>query len=389
MRAAPGNIDSRFLNEMLASMITGSSHQARLSQPSPSIAYGSVNASASLHAGGIPPGISQQVSLPSQPMASLRAAQDHQQAHRLQLALLAAMTQQQQQQQSSVDINSLLRQALGVPTQAFQAAALTPPSAPNSSALNRAQILYALGDPVAILRLLQFQQNERAPAPAPPVPPSQLALSPSEIDRQHHLQTLRQSLVALVSREIMLRGGVAENSPSPKISGQAASSRSSVASPLPQKSSLAPPTAPQSLGISMSLAIDNEHLSEYQILVRQQLELFVAKQEEVDSNTQGRKRQVFLGQAGIRCKHCAHLPLRQRGRGAVYYPAKLTGMYQAAQNMASSHLSESCPRIPMDVKQRLLDLRGRRDTASGGKHYWADAGRAIGLYEADGGLRIR
>ena len=84
---------------------------------------------------------------------------------------------------------------------------------------------------------------------------------------------------------------------------------------------------PQNKGIGLALSCDEEQLSEYQILVRKQLEVFEAVQEDVDSNTQGRKKQVFLGQVGIRCRHCAGFPLRQRGRGAVYYPTKLQGLF--------------------------------------------------------------
>lgn len=128
-----------------------------------------------------------------------------------------------------------------------------------------------------------------------------------------------------------------------------------------------PAPAPRSAGISLSLSCDEEQLSEYQMLVRKQLEIFEAQPEDVESNTQGRKKQVALGQVGIRCRHCAGFPLRQRGRGAVYYPAKLHGVYQAAQNMASSHLCESCQCIPPPLKAELRNLRDRRDTASGGK----------------------
>lgn len=34
-------------------------------------------------------------------------------------------------------------------------------------------------------------------------------------------------------------------------------------------------------------------------------------------------------------------------------------------------------------------LRDRRDTASGGKQYWADGARAMGLVETGEGLRLR
>jgi hypothetical protein len=140
--------------------------------------------------------------------------------------------------------------------------------------------------------------------------------------------------------------------------------------------------------IPLSLPCDDEHLSEYQILVRQQLELFEAEQEDVDSNTQGRKKQVTLGQVGLRCKHCAGLTLRQRGKGSVYYPTKLQGIYQAAQNMAGSHLADACQCIDDRLKVTLMTLRQRRDTASGGKQYWADGAKALGLYETEEGLRL-
>lgn len=147
--------------------------------------------------------------------------------------------------------------------------------------------------------------------------------------------------------------------------------------------------APHRAGIGLSLACDAEQLSDYQIMVRHQLELFEAGIEDVECNTQGRKKQVVLGQVGIRCKHCSIYPIRARGRGAVYYPAKLWGVYQAAQNMASSHLCQACQNIPIVTKDHIRKLRERRDNASGGKQYWADGCRALGLYEAEDGLRMK
>lgn len=149
-----------------------------------------------------------------------------------------------------------------------------------------------------------------------------------------------------------------------------------------------PPFVPPTRGISLALACDVEQLSEYQILVRQQLELFEATQEDVESNTQGRKKPVSLGQVGLRCRHCAALPLRARGRGSVYYPFKLSGIYQASQNMSASHLCQSCQHIPPQIKAELKSLRERRDNASGGKRYWADGCRAQGVVETESGLKL-
>jgi hypothetical protein len=146
--------------------------------------------------------------------------------------------------------------------------------------------------------------------------------------------------------------------------------------------------SPDDISISLALPADINHLSEYQIAVRQQLEFFISKQSDVDSNIQGRKKRIRIAQVGIRCRHCAHLPLRHRGRGAVYYPTKLSGVYQASQNMATTHLSVSCSMMPEDLRRRLLELHNRRDTASGGKQYWADSCHVLGLYEEEDGIRL-
>lgn len=130
------------------------------------------------------------------------------------------------------------------------------------------------------------------------------------------------------------------------------------------------------------LTCDHNQLSEYQCLVRKQIELFEAKHDDVESNAQGRNRPVQLGQVGIRCHHCAKLPPKLRVKGATYYPAKLDGIYQAAQNMAKSHLLELCPQIPPETRQELLTYHDQKTSSSGGgKKYWAERVRILGVYE--------
>jgi hypothetical protein len=245
--------------------------------------------------------------------------------------------------------------------QVLQLPAASTSNISTSSETSQAQIMQGL------LEHIQSQQEL-----------SSTAAAASESNTQYQqMQALQQNLALLAARENAIRSGMVDQT-APSIQIDQANVRAMASAPLSLPSS----------GITMWLPDDNHQLSEYQVAVRQQLEIFEARQEDVESNIQGRKRQVFLDQAGIRCRHCSNLPLRQRRRGAVYYPVKLSGMYQAAQNMASSHLSDSCSQIPPDVKQRLRDLRHRRDTASGGKKYWAEAGRARGLYETEDGLRL-
>mmetsp|Transcript_15292 Transcript_15292/g.23811 ORF Transcript_15292/g.23811 Transcript_15292/m.23811 type:complete len:484 (-) Transcript_15292:243-1694(-) len=126
---------------------------------------------------------------------------------------------------------------------------------------------------------------------------------------------------------------------------------------------------------------DVGHLSEYQVLIRKQLEIFEATEQDITQSMQGRKKQLYVGQVGVRCIHCKNLPLQKRGRGSVYFPAKLDRFYQAAQNMASTHLCLECKGIDPNLKTRLAALRGDRAVASGGKRYWADSVRVLGCYE--------
>lgn len=139
--------------------------------------------------------------------------------------------------------------------------------------------------------------------------------------------------------------------------------------------------------IPLTLSSDEESLTEYQSLVRQQIYLFAASHMDIESNAQGRNRPINLGQVGIICRHCAFLAPAHRSRGAVYFPAKLAGLYQAAQNMAINHLIDSCRTIPEDVRAKLVKLKEQKASVlGGGKHYWANGARVLGVTELEHGL---
>lgn len=140
--------------------------------------------------------------------------------------------------------------------------------------------------------------------------------------------------------------------------------------------------------IQLYLSCDDDHMSPYQVLVRKQVELFEAGWPEVDSSTQGRNKAIVMGQVGIRCRHCAHLD--QKTKGAVYFPSKLDGLYQAGQNMATQHLCESCPAIPEDLRAEMCRLKenGKITSGGGGKAHWAHAAANLGVYEDADGLRF-
>ena len=141
--------------------------------------------------------------------------------------------------------------------------------------------------------------------------------------------------------------------------------------------------------VTLYMPCDDESLSPYQCLVRQQIELFEANQQDVDSNAKGRNKPIVLGQVGVRCRHCAYLPPKARARGAMYYPGQLDGLYQAAQSLSTAHLCKHCQHIPPIIRQQLIKLKERKSSAGGGKLYWGEGVRILGVYETEDGLRFK
>lgn len=141
--------------------------------------------------------------------------------------------------------------------------------------------------------------------------------------------------------------------------------------------------------ITLYMDCDSDSLSEYQCLIRQQIELFEADKSEATTSVQGRNKQIVEGQVGIRCRHCANIPPRQRQKGSMYFPTKLDRIYQAAQNLSSFHLCENCTSVPEGLRKKILMLRERKSPAGGGKRYWGEGVRCLGVVEDHTGLRFR
>ena len=142
-------------------------------------------------------------------------------------------------------------------------------------------------------------------------------------------------------------------------------------------------------GLLLYMPSDDDLLSDHQILVRKQIEFFAAQSDDVNVVMPGRRKEIFLGQVGIRCRHCVGVSVHQRTRGSVYYPAKLKGLYQAAQNMAASHLCVSCENIDPYLKAELRAYQTAKSSSGhGGKQYWADTAGVLGVIQTEEGLRF-
>ncbi|KAG7348232.1 hypothetical protein IV203_016937 [Nitzschia inconspicua] len=150
---------------------------------------------------------------------------------------------------------------------------------------------------------------------------------------------------------------------------------------LPQSAITSEESDQQRAAIPLYLDHDESCLTSYQCFLRKQIELFEAGDDELQGTAQGRNTPLHRGQIGIRCRHCAHLPKAARARGGVYYSRTIDGVYQVAQNMSKLHFLKSCNYIPESTKTQLKSLQSQSSRASGGKEYWAEGLRVLGVVE--------
>ncbi len=168
------------------------------------------------------------------------------------------------------------------------------------------------------------------------------------------------------------------------------SSGQSILAKLANAQQLTAPSRAPSKRVILGISEDETKLNEQQVFLRRQIEVFRATEDDILSHTRGRNNPIMLGQVGIRCRYCGHLPVSKRRKGSTYFPSSLMGIYQAAQNFAVEHLfSDICPELPPEVRDLASMYANKKAAASAaGKPYWAEAGRKLGLVDTEFGIRF-
>jgi hypothetical protein len=150
------------------------------------------------------------------------------------------------------------------------------------------------------------------------------------------------------------------------------------------------PTKNRSLPAVIARPADKMKLSEHQHLLRFQIEAFTATEEDVSTHTRGRNKPIILGQVGIRCRHCAHIPVSRRQKGSTYFPSSILGIYQAAQNMSTAHIQCGlCTEMPEQLKEQFKHSIAMKSSCNGaGRPYWAQSAKEMGLVDTEDGIRF-
>ena len=147
---------------------------------------------------------------------------------------------------------------------------------------------------------------------------------------------------------------------------------------------------PARLPCLLAVPEDNQKLSNHQVFLRNQIEAFQATEDDLTTHTRGRNKPIKLGQVGIRCLHCARLPVARRQKGSTYFPASLHGLYQAAQNMNTTHMQRGlCTEMPPEYKKMFTEAVNNKVSSSvAGRPYWAKTARQLGLIDTEDGIRF-
>ena len=133
--------------------------------------------------------------------------------------------------------------------------------------------------------------------------------------------------------------------------------------------------------VLLAIPEDKNWLSDMDCFVRSNIEIFTAKQIDVDNAVADRKYPIKVGQVGIRCVHCAEASAGAVRNTAVSYPYSISGIYESVREFQRLHL-ESCPNIPTDIKDASTKLGGGSSSLSSVlRRYYVQAARALGLFD--------
>jgi hypothetical protein len=132
--------------------------------------------------------------------------------------------------------------------------------------------------------------------------------------------------------------------------------------------------------VLLAIPEDKDWLSDMDCFVRKNIEVFIAKQSDVENAAADRKYPIKVGQVGIRCIHCAMTSVGARS-SAVSYPYSISGIYESVRELHRMHL-ETCPNVPKDAKEASVMLgSGSASLSSVLRRYYVQAARALGLFD--------
>ena len=120
------------------------------------------------------------------------------------------------------------------------------------------------------------------------------------------------------------------------------------------------------------------------------IEVFACTAEDVEKHPRSKgTRRARLGQVGLRCVHCKHLPLRELANQSISFPTSTAHIYESVRNWHRFHF-DLCQHIPADIRAKYTALkRGERAHKTGRfatKDYFTEGARRLGMRDTRSGI---
>jgi len=148
--------------------------------------------------------------------------------------------------------------------------------------------------------------------------------------------------------------------------------------------SQAGPPSPQSR-VLLAIANDREWLSDNDMFIRQQVEVFCATLQDVQVARSENKHPIEEGTVGLRCVHCA-LSKSTSTESSTVYPFSIGGIFEAVQEFHRVHL-DNCKSVPQAVRSKLAAMKGYSSLTSVSRNWYIQAAKSLGLVDTKNGIR--
>jgi hypothetical protein len=139
-----------------------------------------------------------------------------------------------------------------------------------------------------------------------------------------------------------------------------------------------------SVGLILLLAMpqDRHCLSETLCIIRNNVEVFTATENDINAPAPGRKRPIQVGQVGLRCVYCRMCPQRDRVKRATCFPSSMKRIYRAVIDMKLDHFKH-CPYVPAGLKARLDQLQTGSTRSTGMTvKYFVKSAKEMGMSDS-------
>jgi hypothetical protein len=155
--------------------------------------------------------------------------------------------------------------------------------------------------------------------------------------------------------------------------------------PLPMRSeirTIGNPSGPVGLILLLAMPQDRHCLSETLCIVRNNVEVFTATENDINAPAPGRKRPIQVGQVGLRCVYCRMCHQRDRVKRAMCFPSSIKRIYRSVIDMKLDHF-KNCPYVPAGLKARLDHLQAGSTRSTGMTvQYFVKSARELGMCDS-------